>query len=779
MRKQIILGLCLLVSAGCALAELKYFAGQNGIIYRSQINRSASLEYSVSSNGGKKFSTYKPIYFFTTTEVSYDLVVSARNFYLVYQLSDEVCYIRSHDEGQSWTSPQNLSLTGEALSAPVLALDYLGQPHLLFRSFNNNNLSQKLYYLNLVTGEPQVLFATQDKITAPRLMADPAALVVRWQNSFLSRADDYFAVSLDGGRHFSPASPGVAYPPLSPPLIVKPAANLVTNALTIEVTSQNLPRQPVSVLLELATDDNFSPLKTWSFNYFSLAGSWESNCRLPFDLPDGNYAIRGATFDGLTRSDYSRPIHFQIDRQPPLLQIISPTSETCYDSDLQLQGKLNETAKLSLNGLAVSLEADQVFFAPLGLKPGANRLLFIATDEVGNQTILEKTIHYSAVRPHLKIIKPQATSWFRPGSALLVEAEITPGLAGITDESEGEIAINGSPLADKLSYDKTSGLMTGFIVLPKSLPDRQAKLKITLIDSAGEMGVKEQFIQIDNSPPQLQLDQANRAFTNSLTRINLPLQDVGCGLDLAGTLIKISGLTFEVTGSSEAWYIKPFWPLSKDSYSIEVVPRDQLGNTGPPAVFNLLVDLIPPDFLLYSAEPNSNNLLVSGEVTDNFLAGINVYNNDLLVDSFLPVNKFFSRQVKLKPGTNLIRFEAADRAGNKTVHSHSYQGQNVTANALLTKFGSGPNPFSPGRDGQMYFTYTAPAPFTIKAHIFDLTGTLIWKKEVSNTTNPNRLSWGGYNHFGQLTGNGLYPYVVVIESAGQTEIRRGKIILLN
>lgn len=97
---------------------------------------------------------------------------------------------------------------------------------------------------------------------------------------------------------------------------------------------------------------------------------------------------------------------------------------------------------------------------------------------------------------------------------------------------------------------------------------------------------------------------------------------------------------------------------------------------------------------------------------------------------------------------------------------------------LITGLAAGPVPYSPGRDGSLYFTFSfSTAVDRLALYIFDLAGTLVWKKELNNV-GVNSVAWNGIDLFGRNTVNGVYPYLAAVTAGGQTEIKRGKIIVL-
>ncbi|MDD5383047.1 MAG: hypothetical protein PHH60_05280 [Candidatus Margulisbacteria bacterium] len=106
---------------------------------------------------------------------------------------------------------------------------------------------------------------------------------------------------------------------------------------------------------------------------------------------------------------------------------------------------------------------------------------------------------------------------------------------------------------------------------------------------------------------------------------------------------------------------------------------------------------------------------------------------------------------------------------------------------LITNFISGPNPFSPSNDltsafsaqGKgMVFSYSLAQPADIKIRIYDITGTLVWYRSISSAAS-GITAWSGVDQFGQVTHNGIYPYIFSASANGLTEHKKGKIVIIN
>ncbi len=812
MRKVLVL-LLLLFSAAAALAAPGITTDNAGNLYQfwlvstseSSGRKSSTLVFSRSIDQGMTFGQPQILIGFTFEVQACDFKIGPNSaYYVAFEASKESHLVSSSDGGKTFSPLSRIS--GEAHS-PSLAVDPLGKPHLTYLSENKNLKLKRLFYTSGLSIESRVIFESPDEIIRPKIFSSPWGIILTWQNKYLNRKETYFTVSLDGGKHFSsikplpietdfddlvysggkwlyftytpaPAAKEINFTSPPEPELLQPQDKTITRLPTIEITYEPRSPEPSITKFELSLFPDFPPDRTWAFDQLIL-GSPEARYSVPVELSDGEYFLRISAFDGLTASPPSKVVSFKLDRTAPKIVLTNPTAEASEQQSLFLEGKVNEPSLLSLNGKRISAEADGKFKVEISLQPGENILILAATDEAGNSAAVSKKINYSAIRPELTILKPKTADWFKPDSAIFIEAAARDFQNDIEDEYEAEVVINEQPLQDKLVYDKTEGKLSGFVNLPKNLPDGKLSARLRLRDAAGNLGEKEIKVNIDRLPPALNVGSGESVFSNSPASVIIPARDDGAGIDFTGTLIKITGVSIEAAGSSESGIkLAVKHPLSDGTYEVAVTLRDLIGNTGQASIFNLTVDTVLPRLtILSTAEPKTENdrIKIEGEASDSFLSEIKIYNNKKLADSFSPADKKFSREIPLLPGNNEIVVEASDRAGNRASHALFTFASIRSQAALVTRCGNGPNPFL--LPGDMSFAYELSSPADVKIYIFDLSGTLIWKKELTNASSGS-TSWNGQDQFGALVQNGVYPYIFQAKAGGVIDIRRGKIIAL-
>jgi hypothetical protein len=79
---------------------------------------------------------------------------------------------------------------------------------------------------------------------------------------------------------------------------------------------------------------------------------------------------------------------------------------------------------------------------------------------------------------------------------------------------------------------------------------------------------------------------------------------------------------------------------------------------------------------------------------------------------------------------------------------------------------------NPSRDGKVTFSFTLMSPAKVEIKVFDVTGDLIWARnlEVSETkAGMNQIPWDCKNQLGESLASGLYLYRIVAEGKAFTK----------
>jgi len=251
--------------------------------------------------------------------------------------------------------------------------------------------------------------------------------------------------------------------------------------------------------------------------------------------------------------------------------------------------------------------------------------------------------------------------------------------------------------------------------------------------------------------------------------------------------VRIAGVSLEsyvsAEGNSLCLSARNF--LLEGSYEAQIIPRDRAGNIGEKTTFYLMVDTTLPH-LSASATNEGGNIIVQGTVNDKNPGRVKIYNNGLKVDEYADSSASFTRNIRAFSGSNALVVEAVDQAGNKTSAALEPIFNNQAAGGLITDFCQGPNPFNPAKKltgafsahgcGTV-FSFALAKPADVKIRIYDITGTLIWCRDIPAAAS-GVTAWSGVDQFGGFTDNGIYPYIFSAAADGANDSRKGKIVII-
>ena len=729
----------------------------------------------------------------------------------------------SLDGGMNFQPRGNIAASGETLSAPRALIDGDGARHLVHLSKDNDTGINRVVYSRLPTCEPEVIFESPDTLANLGFQQLGRLLMVSWQKEYFERRETYFCVSLDGGLNFGaarlvefdkellgfallkeklfaltgdtaslaePAAAGLRLTEIELKPIPAPVLSFPREAETLNFSSLRLAYTPATTDPFICQAQLSADMATWDFEQTVARVSQECvGFSFPAQVADGSYEVRVRITDGLTTSPYSQPVKLRVDNTCPTLVTLEAEKN---EKILTMKGRVSEyPAWLTVNERLQTIEA-LAFESSFALDPGNNSFTLRLTDEAGNFSVSTKEVFYDPAVPEIVVTNPTQDDWFRPAAAMIIEAAVHDLQGDIEQGAEAQISINGRLLDGTLAFDPEEAALYGFITLPPDLIDGTHSGRIALCDISGNQGEAGFKVNIDSRAPAVSVGPGGSYYTNSREAIVLPVADVGAGIDPSGTLVTVSGISLEGAVSLEAGslVLACALPAAEGTYEVEITARDQVGNLGETTIFCLVVDATTPELtLLGSYEPavSAPLLTVQAMVKDASPCQVRLYNNGKKIEGFSLSGDRFSKEINLFQGKNEVRVEVEDQAGNLSEATiNTLASFSVSASGLIASCAHGPNPFSPARDlpaafaadGKgMVFSYDLLQPADVRIMIFDITGTLIWTRNISNATSGT-TAWDGTNAFREVVQNGIYPYVFSASTGGGTEIRRGKIIVL-
>jgi hypothetical protein len=710
-----------------------------------------------------------------------------------------------------FAEPSTLTITDEVLSSPRLITG--DSIKISFLSSDPKTGLHKIIYSNLDGSNSDIVYQSLDGLVGLRIQETADGLIFLWKKSYFERYEThlrfYFGEKILGKARIIPAEEeplailfreekpllvttnevGLSFEEINyfrpaAPKIISPAPNRAVNLSNTQLIIETAVDEALLCKIELSPEVNFTASQTT--RYYLLCTQETNAFKLPAGLPDGTYYLQASVSDGLFASQFSDPVEFIIDNLPPEISALETQQSL---GKVTFQGEISEPgAFITINNQPVSFESDTQFVSTFGLSSEINLFTFTLSDEAGNLNILTEEVTYNAASPEITVEKPEPADWYKPGSTILIEASVFDLQEDIEDATEAQVTINGQILDDTLGYDAEEKSLFGFITLPEDTQDGEHTASINLTDQAGNQGGTTFTVKIDTSPPIFAAD--GECFGNSNDKINLPIVDQGAGVDPGGTIIKIMGSSFEGEVSVEAQSITliPTYPLLEGSYEVEVYPRDMIGNTGEATSFSLVIDTTPPKLSVpdtYETQTSQSKITLQAQIEDDYPVTVNIYNNQKTILSEPLEGPDYSKEINLFHGENDIKIEAVDQAGNISSANLEVFSSSAMGSSLISNCSHGPNPFSPTRrlpgaysthGNGMVFSYSLSQPADVKIMIYDITGTLIWIKEIQNSAS-GVTAWNGVDQFGKMAGNGIYPYLFLAKSGGVTETRRSKIIV--
>ena len=357
-------------------------------------------------------------------------------------------------------------------------------------------------------------------------------------------------------------------------------------------------------------------------------------------------------------------IEAQIDLRDPKVDIESPEPFKWYDSS-EIKVEWNprkflgpsdiEECEVFLNGQSLGKTSGKTSEREMNIDidDGKDHEIRVDTyDEAGNSDTDEIVIHVDTEPPDIEIVSPVEREWY-PGGKLNVEFDIY-------DHGLSEIKICEVFLEGEYKGNTTRDNI-------EIVPDKEGEdleLEVEATDKAGNTGNETIEINIDDSPPQIDIE-------NPKEEEKLDRKDVNVSWDANGILSEISH--YKVRLGYGAWldveenrssYI--FENLDDGNHSVTVKAVDEVGNEAEKSV-NFTVDTVPPEIEIKTPEEGwygSKDLMVEWD-TDHqgpttiehevFVDGRshgNTTNTEMLIED-IPEGE--DRQIKV---------EARDEAGN-------------------------------------------------------------------------------------------------------------------
>lgn len=609
------------------------------------------------------------------------------------------------------------------------------------------------------------------------------------------------------------------------------AANLITP--DGKITNEAFPE--IECVLPLSPDDknavysldicNDKEFFEGKYQAFALQGS---KIKIPAPLNDGTTYYRISAYDGI-QTTFSKIQSITVDTASPLLLkavlagpgkpielksgVAEPMSSACLPVGMgsaEIKFIFNENMDMTKSGNC-SIESlsskDNYAFSDLkwidaktlsvkindtkSIKESVYKIRFSnVNDAAGNPFALLTDLRIKVEQlPQIDLLKPNNTDWYKSGATIAVEAKVVYSKNIINDEEESTVTVNTVPVASEILYGAIDNKISGFMELPKNLPQGKNILSLSIRDSKNITGIVTCEINIDSNPPTLSpAITGSVIYSNRPDMVSVPLEDKGSGVDLDSSSIKVyedlSTVEGKVVGdkaSSSLCFVPAAGLKESAVYHVEILPKDICGNAGSMLSLSLVIDRKAPEIQftnIISAESFSPTLKVNGTVDENKVQNIS-YTVNSKTSGSAPVKEMsFAADIPLDPGKNEIEIKAADPAGNVSTKNISTFYNTLAQNMDISAITPCPNPFNPGAQN-ISLTCTVSKACTVQLRIFNNIGAMIWREDASAVSGYNAFAWDGKTADGTLVANGVYLVSAVAkDTAGQSSMSKGKIIVL-
>jgi len=607
-----------------------------------------SLQYAVSKDQGLSWAPYKS----SLNDLDAGIVDLKENkdvLHLLYIKDENLFYTSSYDKGQNFSFPRTLNDIHNIKDASKLFMDgdelivcfisgkkifkaasldngrsfsmpeevystdniienidqFNAQPLWLERILDN---SQEIKFLG--ENEPQTVLQSATAISSLEVRSLDLLVFYQWDGSkpalkyiknhagvfgkaldvkqpYLENETFFDLLSIDGSLQSLWKAPEYKLYPLNN---AAPANPMITNLsvkdsiLSADISSLDPDNDAISYILEVCPDMDFTAKSTYVFKAVS------PEAELTLSLPDATYYIRAVAYDGIASSEPSPVLSFKLDTLPPLITIATPKNNILTNlSTLEVSGTLSEDAALSINNKPVILNTDLAFNTILGLEPGENLIYITATDEAGNSTFEALSINFNADTPLVEILKPSSSDWFKKDATVLFEARVTDNQNDIEDEAEALLKIGDLQVETPLYYSQEDGNIMGFVNLPDGLDHGKHSAILEIEDLSGNRGQASIDLQIDDQAPAI----IKSKIKGDLSKIVIPVNEEGSGLDLTSTVLSVTFSSVEVEGTykfkENSLVFTSSKPLSAGTYQVYITPRDLAGNVGEDAKTSVLI----------------------------------------------------------------------------------------------------------------------------------------------------------------------------------------------
>ena len=351
------------------------------------------------------------------------------------------------------------------------------------------------------------------------------------------------------------------------------------------------------------------------------------------------------------------PLHFVLDKTPPLITFTTPQNDAIVAPPLvTVQGSSGDAVTLTVAGHAVVPNADKTFtVADIALAEGRNEIVGEGTDRAGNVGNGMLVINLDTRPPDLTITTPTASSCLRTTQISVTGRTIDPHAGGV---NVSLVPSNVTPVSATVAAD---GTWTATIVAP-------AEGAFTIVaegrDNVGHVNRATLPVIIDSTPPGVLVTESGTAFNGGIASRPLTISVRATDADAA------AAITTTLNGQP---YVSGSAITADGDYTLTASARDCAGNASNVRTLTFTIDTHAPAIVSMApadgASVGSTQQTISGTLDADDVASV-VMTGTPYVASISGRNFSFAN-VALAEGANRFTLVATDRAGNSSTKAYS------------------------------------------------------------------------------------------------------------
>ncbi len=322
------------------------------------------------------------------------------------------------------------------------------------------------------------------------------------------------------------------------------------------------------------------------------------------------------------------------DSEPPVITLASPDDGLLTNNGiLTVAGAIDEAGAVTVNGIAVTLDASFAFNSTVTLTEGTNNITIVATDSAGNTSSETRTVTLDTTAPVISLTAPEDN---------LQTADAQQTVSGNVNET-ATVSVNGVPV--------TLGAALAFSTVI-TLAEGPNTITVQATDDAGNVASLVRQASLDTAAPVITLTTPEDGLTTNDASLS-----VSGSLSESATVL-VNGITAVVDA---ALGFSATVSLIEGANTLTVSATDATGNTSVSSRTVTLDTVIPVITINTPADgtlTNTAQLLLEGGISES--ATLLVNGNAVPLDAGLA----FSTTLTLIEGNNTITLSATDAAGN-------------------------------------------------------------------------------------------------------------------